>query len=210
MQYIEKIKNILVKIPFIFNILVYFVNIRNTGTIYVKSLTPEKKAELILEYANKYNCKIFVETGTYKGDTLYKCKDFFNKLYSIELSQDLFYLCKNRFVDFNNIYIFKGDSSRILPKIVEGEIEPIIFWLDAHYSGGETARGEQDSPIIKELSIIFSKLSNFCILIDDARYFNGKNGYPKIGFLKKIIYNGNKNNRLKVRVKNDIIRITNA
>ncbi len=210
MNNLIKIKNFIIKVPFLFNILVYFVRIRTTGTIFVKLLTQEEKVKLLLDYAKKFDCKIFVETGTYRGDTIYSCKDFFDELFSIELSHKLFVDCKNRFLNYNKVHVFEGNSSIIFPKIVKEKSQSILFWLDAHYSGGETARGEQDSPIIKELNFILKNVPKFCILIDDARCFNGKNGYPTIGFLKKMINNNqnSKNYILELQVKNDIIRIT--
>jgi hypothetical protein len=44
-----------------------------------------------------------------------------------------------------------------------------MFWLDRHYSGGFTAKGEKDCPIIEELDAISngSHLKH-SILIDDA------------------------------------------
>ena len=87
--------------------------------------------------------------------------------------------------------------------------KPTLFWLDAHYSGGETAQGPEDSPIMKELDFILNHRSDHCILIDDARCFNGKAGYPRIGELKKMLAKRNKKDggSLFLEVKNDIIRI---
>jgi hypothetical protein len=208
-----KIKKFIIKRPLLLKVLVPFINIKTTGTVFVRMLTQPEKVKVLLDYAKKIDCKIFVETGTCLGDTLYSCKDSFDELFSIELSHKLFIDCQNRFLAYSHIHVFEGDSGVLLPKIVEGKKKTILFWLDAHYSGGETARGEEDSPVVKELDFILKKVPHFCVLIDDARCFTGKNSYPTIGFLKKMIENhnrSNKNNILTLQVKNDIIRITQA
>ena len=49
-----------------------------------------------------------------------------------------------------------------------------LFW-------GVTARGQSDTPIMGELEIIFrNQQNNSCVLIDDARCFDGRNGYPPL------------------------------
>ena len=44
--------------------------------------------------------------------------------------------------------ILQGDSTDVLPEVVEKMDEPTLFWLDGHYSGGITASGEQETPIV--------------------------------------------------------------
>lgn len=199
------LKKTLTKIPVVRDIVDYLNKVRITGTFNVKTLNHQEKSMLIIGYAKQYNCKTFIETGTYKGDTINACKDFFDDLYSIELSHELFTESKKRFSDISKIHIFEGNSGEILPKII-GEKNNIIFWLDAHYSEGKTARGQEDSPIIKELDFILNNTDTNCILIDDARCFKGKSGYPKISTIKNLLRN--KYKHLNLEVKNDIIRIT--
>ena len=63
----------------------------------------------------------------------------------------------------------------VLKKINEdGQSKDISFWLDGHFSQGETFKGLNDTPILEELKIIsdfLSKMSNVTILIDDVRLF---------------------------------------
>jgi hypothetical protein len=65
--------------------------------------------------------------------------------------------------------------------------EPALFWLDGHYSGGETARGAQGSPIIAELETVFSRKLDDVVLIDDIRCFTGFDGYPSLADLKALV-----------------------
>jgi hypothetical protein len=74
-----------------------------------------------------------------------------------------------------------GDSVVKLPEIIPEINSKAIFWLDGHYSGFGTGKGETNCPVLDELEIIKSSKSNYhVILIDDAREFNGSNGYPNL------------------------------
>ena len=169
--------------------------------------TTALKADLIDSYVKKYNLNIFIETGTYLGDTLFRQKDNFKKIFSIELSEYYFNLAKDRFQSFDNINLILGNSKDKLKDILIKNNEPIFFWLDGHYSTGLTAKAEdKETPIMEELSTIFDtnqKQHKHVILIDDARLFNGTHDYPKYKDLKKFILK--KDPRYFVFIKNDII-----
>jgi hypothetical protein len=77
--------------------------------------------------------------------------------------------------------------------------------LDAHYSAGVTARGKTDTPILEELDTIFALCPECVVLIDDARCFDGKNGYPTLAELKK--YTAAKAPNWVFEVRHDIIRL---
>ena len=169
----------------------------------------------ILKVSEKFpEAKIFIETGTFFGDTVDFFKNHFTKLYSIELSEELAEKAKKRFENNAKISIIQGNSSVELSNILREINQPCIFWLDGHYSsefwiGKEfirTAKGEQNTPIWQELlQIINHKVKNHIILIDDARCFNGRYDYPRIKKIKKFI-----SKHLpfySLEVKNDIIRI---
>lgn len=165
------------------------------------------KEKMIKKYALRHSPKVFIETGTYYGDKIYALKHLFSTIISIELDKKLYEKAKQRFKDHSNIEIIQGDSSKILPKILLGIKEKILFWLDAHYSGGITARGKNDTPILNELKAIFSNHpKGNIILIDDVRLFVGKNDYPTVDELINYL---RKNNNLKFNYKidNDIIII---
>jgi len=160
----------------------------------------------IKNYAKKYNIKTLIETGTFKGQMIDATKNIFEKIYSIELDTSLFQKALSKFKGNKHIEIFKGDSGEILPTILKNIKKPCLFYLDGHYSEGITAKGDLNTPVIRELEIILNhKIKNHIILIDDARLFIGKDDYPTIEELKRVIKN--QNNRLKLNIKNDIIRI---
>lgn len=169
-------------------------------------LPHKKKVDVLGKYAKDYSLKLFVETGTYLGQTVDDLSSGFETIFSIELDKKLAAQAKNVFMKQKNIKIFQGDSAKVLKKIVSNLNEPTLFWLDAHYSGGITAKAKKNTPIVSELNIILKKLvKGSVILIDDAREFTGSGGYPKIETIKSFVKS--KMKKYKISVKDDIIRI---
>ena len=165
----------------------------------------EIKRIILHSYAKKHNLKVFVETGTFNGDTVEAMRPYFKTLHSIELSKELYLKAKRRFAYYSNISIWNGDSGKVLKKILPNLKSATLFWLDAHGSGGITAEGEEWSPIIHELSLI-TKISNKknVILIDDARGFTG-NLSPTIQQIEEVISKTGR--KYSFIVQDDIIRI---
>jgi len=132
-------------------------------------------------------CSILVETGTYLGDTLYALYNNFDNLYSIELSSLFYQKATKRFKKMSKIRLLQGDSGKVLKQLVPTLKGSAIFWLDGHYSGGLTAKGEKECPVFEELLSIFSSPLEHYILIDDARLFIGQNDYPTLDELKHFV-----------------------
>jgi hypothetical protein len=123
------------------------------------------------ELFQKYPNPVFIESGTYYGDGAQAALDAgFKTVCSIELSQELYLHCKQRFKKIDNVIMFLGDSQTILNEILDEFNEPITFWLDGHWAGEGTAKGKYESPLIQELEIIgkYHKDKSI-ILIDDLR-----------------------------------------
>lgn len=165
------------------------------------------KQKVIKAYAAKYQLKTLVETGTYLGDMLDAMKTSFDKIYSIELSDELFAKAKKRFRNTFNVEIIHGDSSNELAKLLTRITTPALFWLDGHYSGGATALGAIHTPIFQELEQIFdSPEKRHVIIIDDARCFGSDNQYPSIEMLTQYIRSKQPNSNVEIEF--DSIRIT--
>lgn len=164
------------------------------------------KQMIVKAYAAKYRLKVLVETGTYLGEMVNAVKYSFKKIYSIELSSDLHKRAEKKFSKYKHIEILKGDSSVLLPEILNQIYDPCLFWLDAHYSGGITEKGDIETPILEELKQIFlHSVKNHVILIDDARCFTGQNDYPSIEELNKFIFD--QNPYYLFNVVDDVIRV---
>jgi hypothetical protein len=135
---------------------------------------PEEEIEF-LKHIMKLD--VFVEGGTYKGGTAKSMGEKFRKIYTIEKSDIMFEIAKENLKDTNNITLLKGDTREHLDSIIANN-ENILFWLDAHWSGGDTYGEEDECPLIEELDIIFKYNKNYVILIDDARLFLAPPPYP--------------------------------
>ena len=161
----------------------------------------------IIKFQEISNYSSFVETGTFLGDMIEAQMNNFNQLYSIELSEPLYLKAKKRFEGIPKVEILNGDSGTVLVSLAKELTMPSIFWLDGHYSGGFTAKGDKDCPIIEELDAIFNggQLKHI-ILIDDARLFVGKNAYPTIDELKHYI--SSQSLQYQLNIENDIIALT--
>jgi hypothetical protein len=165
------------------------------------------KQMAIIDYQQKYGCTTLIETGTFYGDMVEAQKKRFKKVISIELSVELFEGAQKKFYKDKNVEIVQGDSSTALIPIAKDLQEATIFWLDGHYSAGNTARGDKDCPVFEELDAIFEgKKFDHVLLIDDARCFVGEGDYPTIAQLTGYIKG--KNESYTVEVKDDIIRYT--
>ena len=117
---------------------------------------------------------------------------YLRSVHTIELSDELYRKALKRFERDINIQVYHGDSSRVLPDLLHKLRGRPLFWLDGHYSEDITAKGDENTPIIKELRAIKdAQVANAVILIDDLRYFDtlwdfipadsAARGYPSIG-----------------------------
>lgn len=136
----------------------------------------------------EFDASVFVETGTYLGDTAFSLSSVFNKVISIELSEELYAKACERFRNVANITLLKGDSPEQLRRALQlSGTERTIVWLDAHYSGEGTAKAQSNTPVVNEIDVL-SRHGNGLeiILIDDIRLFTE----VKPGFLTHESING--------------------
>ncbi|MGL4596197.1 MAG: hypothetical protein ACRCYO_01640 [Bacteroidia bacterium] len=164
------------------------------------------KQAVIEAYQRASGTTTLVETGTFMGHMVEAQRRNFKHIYSIEISEKLWTDVVKRFESYKHIQLLLGDSSHQLPQLVTKLDGPAIFWLDGHYSAGETSRGEKDCPIFAELDAIFDGAKHqHIIIIDDARCFVGEQDYPTLDELNAYLLTKNKD--FKCSVKNDLIRI---
>ena len=115
-----------------------------------------------------YN-SVFLETGSYLGDGIQSALDAgFKRIISIEISEEYYNGCKKKFKGHKNVEIILGDSSEVLASTIDKIEEPITFWLDGHYSGGDMPRGKYLSPLLQELEVIkHHPVKSHTVLVDD-------------------------------------------
>ncbi|MEN9614144.1 MAG: hypothetical protein RLZZ347_451 [Candidatus Parcubacteria bacterium] len=146
------------------------------------------KEQIVKKYRKLVDGQTLVETGTYMGEMIDATCANFKKIISIELDTTLAHKAQKRFAHNKNITILQGDSSALLPSIIQNLSGTVVFWLDAHYSGGITAKGDHYTPILSEVKIIASyPQKNTTLLIDDARLFTGKDEYPLLSDFKEYV-----------------------
>ena len=119
----------------------------------------------------KMNLNVAVEGGTYRGGTAKLLSGLFDKVYTIEKSDQMLQEAKQNLAACKNVVLLNGDTRSNLPQILKSE-DGILFWLDAHWSGGHTYGVNDECPLIEELELIFSSgIKTFAIMVDDARLF---------------------------------------
>ena len=135
-----------------------------------------------------------------------KCRHGFRRILTIELDSDLARRAVKRLARYPNIEVVEGDSARILPRVLSGLSEPALFWLDGHFSGTGTARGERETPLLHELEAIGRHpVPGHVLLVDDARLL-GSGDYPSLEEIRQRVAPFQAGG--EVVVADDIVRCT--
>lgn len=100
------------------------------------------KLHVVRSYSKQFRLSKFIETGTYLGETAEWMSRAGFDVITIELSSELHRWAKERLRRYANLELILGDSAQLLPELLSRLNEPACFWLDAHYSGGKTAKGK--------------------------------------------------------------------
>jgi hypothetical protein len=114
---------------------------------------------------------VFVETGTYLGYTTAIAARLFKKVYTIELSREIFEQTRAKFPPNCNIEFVQGDSAVELKMLAERIDRPCVFFLDSHFAGGKTAFGEVEVPLSDELTSVSKRKFADLVIVDDYRLF---------------------------------------
>jgi hypothetical protein len=189
----------------------FFVSIKRQGELkywrqrnYLEN-APQFIKEKVLEKYSIENAT-WIETGTYRGDTTHYLSKKFPHIYSIEPKVEFYKAALNRFKS-QNVTLFNDVSENVLPILLPTLRGNLNFWLDGHYSGGETFKGNKECPIKDELNSIEVNFHNFkkiSIFIDDVRLFlYSANDYPSIDYL----VDWSRRLNMKWRIEHDIFII---
>ncbi|MFO0874783.1 MAG: hypothetical protein U0575_12535 [Phycisphaerales bacterium] len=166
------------------------------------------KQQVVRETAERLGRRILIESGTFLGDMVAAMQarparagapddapptgtsggiHAFDAIHTIELAPHLAAAAKRHFRGDARVVVHQGDSALLLPEILRTIHEPVVFWLDGHWSAGVTARGDRDTPILAELAAIFAHrcAREHAILVDDARLFDGSRDYPTIAEIER-------------------------
>jgi len=115
--------------------------------------------------------RIFVETGTARGDTALAAGDRFDTVITLEADPDAAAAAHERLSGRKGILPVTGDSRELLPKLMPRLAGPAVFWLDAHYCGPGSFGTGDECPLLAEIAAIAAADQPHLVLIDDARLF---------------------------------------
>ena len=161
---------------------------------------------------NNLKDSLWIETGTYYGETTKLLSKISKKTISIEADKNLFETSNKILKNFKNVEILNGKSEDLLDKVISKNLsfKNVCIYLDAHLcqdhiKNTKTFGNENTAtPILNELEIITKYLPNFekiVVLIDDIRLFKGKfQNYPD----KNTLVNWCKENNFLWEIEQDI------
>jgi len=191
-------------------------NLKNWKKRNFQPPSPDFIKQQILKNNNLKN-SVWIETGTYYGETTFFLSKFAKKVVTIEADKRLAEIAKTRFISNKNIEIIQGKSELVLKNIINQNKhhKNLCIYLDAHLctdhiTGLKTfGSNNYGTPIIKELNIIRKNIvkgTNIRILIDDIRLFD-KNfqNYPK----KIKLISWCEKNKYQWSIEHDILIIKN-
>lgn len=156
-----------------------------------------------LDLLKKYKSSdVFIETGSYLGEGIdLALSAGYEEIYSIELSEKYYNYCFEKFKNNKKVKLYYGDSEKVLPEVLKLICKKSDFWLDAHYSMGDTALGEKICPLYEEIDCILQNNIFHTILIDDVRFMDTEwwNGVSKEKIISKF---KNLNNKYNIYFEN--------
>lgn len=130
------------------------------------------KSSILQELRSFFDIEVFVESGTYMGNTTRVASQIFREAHSVELFPEFYSRAVERFKNDSNITLYLGNSGAILPEIISHCRGRILFYLDGHFDGGSSGKGVTNTPILEELAAIkMGQKGDSLILIDDISDF---------------------------------------
>lgn len=144
--------------------------------------------ECIDKYPVYKSIETFVETGTYKGETVHEMSKYFKDCITFELNEIMFNTAieNGKQLQVNNVIYILGDSVKNLPTTIDNyqlDTKPCLYFLDSHISGIDSSCIDSyPVPLMEELEIISKKCKSANVIcIDDVRFFTQAykfNPYP--------------------------------
>lgn len=136
----------------------------------------EWKRELIRTLGRRFSLPAFIETGTCWGTTVGAVIGTFKEIRSVEVEESFHKFAYKKYCAEPSVRLYFGSSSELLPYMIEDTpSRPILFWLDAHITGGTTINlGDQ---VASELAIIDRLAPDSLVLIDDVKPNENGDGF---------------------------------
>ena len=141
----------------------------------------------LAELQQKFNTKIFFETGIGNGDAIIQAQKLpFERIYSVEIMPEQVKRMREKFKDDPRIEIICSDSLSVLRciNVYVADDENVMFWLDAHFPGADIGMGRHDDnhddaklrlPLEEELLVLKdNRLGKDVILFDDLKIYRNQ------------------------------------
>jgi hypothetical protein len=143
------------------------------GRIDMGAVRPGVPDVLVRRLGEALELKAAIETGTYRGASAQVLASLFDRVWTIEWSEDLWARARDKFADNGRITCLHGSSADVLDSAIQEAATPALFWLDGHWSGGATAGATYECPVLAEITAIDASPygADSAILVDDARLF---------------------------------------
>jgi hypothetical protein len=136
----------------------------------------------LARYRAHYGLTTLFETGTFRGGGVQSGIDFgFERIYSVEIIDELFQDNVERFSANKNVTILKGESAAVLDATLPDISSNILFWLDAHCPGADHGLTDYNTepnervrcPLESELKVIKKHRDGHpdVFIIDDLRMY---------------------------------------
>lgn len=165
------------------------------------------KRMLLRDTAKQFQCKTFVETGTYFGETARYMARFVERVLTCEPDPSLYEHNVKHNRGVKNISIWNKGSEECFEEMLRNITGRPLFWLDGHYSGAGTALTSHHTPILRELNLIRTTSPDGVVVIDDVREFESlqnvlkgtfEKGYPKIETVAELLRDSFLANQLSI------------
>ena len=161
---------------------------------------PEVKRRMLCNVLRARGIRTLVETGTFYGDTTgaVLASGIVDEIHTIESDGALAAQATSRFSHDPRVTVHHGDSATILPEVIARLPRPALFWLDAHWMGGQRRNSDFGfmpgpdmekapsgiTPVERELFSIFGTETGadvpHVVAVDDAHLFGFDPAYPSI------------------------------
>jgi len=102
--------------------------------------------EMMSKFIDECHPDIFIETGTYEGDTTKFFATYDKPVYTTEICKELYDISCNNLKEYKNITALFGDSTPNLISVMPKNKEKVLFFLDSH--------GVNDRSLDRELELI--------------------------------------------------------
>jgi len=100
--------------------------------------------KLLYQVTNNTKTKFntVIETGTCLGYSTERFCYYFNNVHTIDIQESLYLKAKEKFSTNPKVHCYLGDSPAVIRDLATTITDPVLFFLDAHWSGDNSVNWE--------------------------------------------------------------------